>query len=282
MRDAPTDLSVHLFGLWLGLRALRSAPRAGAKALLLPVEYIRCAEYRYVLRHLRAERDMAVLDLGSPKLLSLYMAARLEARVCATDLVDYFFEEYAVYARVALRDRGRFAMERQDARSLTYPDASFDRVFSVSVIEHIPGDGDHAAMLEIARVLKPGGLACITVPYAEKGYVEVFGREYWTDSDEAFNYRAYDRPTLRRRLIDVPLALVDLSFCGERYIPVEDVIIHPRLPKLLKWAMFPLHLPLSRLFVHRLEEDAPAHKKVACLTFRKPVAVSSRQRGAAD
>jgi len=239
--------------------------------MLLPVEYIRCAEFRYVLAHLQAERGMTVLDLGSPKMLSMFMATRMETRVVATDLIDYFFDEYETYARVALRDRDRYKMETQDGRALTYPDASIDRIFSVSVIEHIPGDGDRTAMHEMARVLKPGGRACITVPYDEKGYQEIYGREYWTDSDEAFNYRVYDRPTIRERLMDAPLELVNLSFCGERSTPVEDRIIHPRLPKLVKWSMFPFHLPLSRIFVTDLKEDEPSHKKVACLTLQKPM-----------
>lgn len=278
MADSYNDLDVHLFGLGLGLRTLPIAPRAAAKALLLPVEYIRCAEFRYVLTQLRVARGMTVLDLGSPKMLSLFMAARIGAQVVATDLVDYFIAEYAVYARAALRDGESFAMETQDGQALTYADESFDRVFSVSVIEHIPGEGDTAAMHEIARVLKPGGLASITVPYSEKGYREAFGSEYWTNAPDAFNYRTYDRPTLRSRLLDGPLELVDMSFCGERRIAVEDRIISPRLPRLVKWSMFPFHLPLSRLFVDDLEEDAPSHKKVACLTLRKPDGSASRRR----
>ncbi|MEV6985049.1 methyltransferase domain-containing protein [Sphaerisporangium sp. NPDC051017] len=49
-----------------------------------------------------------------------------------------------------------------DALAMPFPDASFDRVIAAEVLEHIPDD--MAAMREIHRVLKPGGLAAVTVP----------------------------------------------------------------------------------------------------------------------
>ncbi|WP_055479414.1 class I SAM-dependent methyltransferase [Sphaerimonospora mesophila] len=49
-----------------------------------------------------------------------------------------------------------------DALDMPFPDASFDRVIAAEVLEHIPDD--MTAMREIVRVLKPGGLAAVTVP----------------------------------------------------------------------------------------------------------------------
>ena len=72
---------------------------------------------------------MTVLDLQSPEIRSVYVALRLDTRVVATDLSDYFYCEYDTYSRVALRDGDRCSVSTQDGRALTYPDASFDRVF---------------------------------------------------------------------------------------------------------------------------------------------------------
>lgn len=48
------------------------------------------------------------------------------------------------------------------AENIAYPDANFDVVLALDVLEHVP---DHAAaMREIARVLKPGGIFVSTVP----------------------------------------------------------------------------------------------------------------------
>jgi SAM-dependent methyltransferase len=49
-----------------------------------------------------------------------------------------------------------------DATAMPFGDGSFDRVIAAEVLEHIPRD--QQAMNEIARVLRPGGIAAVTVP----------------------------------------------------------------------------------------------------------------------
>ena len=273
-----SDLDVYRFGLRVGARTFRVAPRDALKRLVLPVEYIRCAEFRYVLQHLDVAADHRVLDIGSPKLLSLFLAARVGADVWATDLVDYFFTAYGAYASSVLKDgHGRYHMETQDAQALTYDDEAFDRIFSVSVVEHIPGDGDAAAMQEIARVLKPGGLVCLTVPWSDQGYVEDFQTKgddaYWVEGgseERVFYQRVYDRDSMKKRLLGQHgLDVIDVSFWGERRIAVEDAILSPRLPRLARYAMLPAHFALNRMFLRPLGETEPSRKKVACVTLRK-------------
>ena len=276
-----TDLDLYRFGLWLGVRTLPSAPILGLKTLMLPVEYIRCAETRYVLQHLDLRQGQRVLDVGSPKLLSLFLAVRMGTEVHATDLVDYFFQSYHALSHVALGpDRDRYHMGCEDARGLTYPSSHFDRVFSISAIEHIPGDGDSRAADEIARVLAPGGTVCLTVPWSDRGYLEEFKRRgdpdaYWApgDGDMVFFQRAYDRHTLEQRLVRPSgLRLTDLSFWGERTLPVEHVILNRRIPRAVRALLYAAHPLLARLFLSPLTETEPSRKKVACLTLRKPEA----------
>src|SRR4029077_19609519 len=47
---------------------------------------------------------------------------------------------------------------------LPFPDATFDAVLLSEILEHVDRDAD--ALREVRRVLKPGGLALITVPHA--------------------------------------------------------------------------------------------------------------------
>jgi arsenite methyltransferase len=63
----------------------------------------------------------------------------------------------------------------EDARKLSFPDASFDVVLSNLCIHNIPGAEERAqACREIARVLKPGGVALISDFILTGFYQDVF------------------------------------------------------------------------------------------------------------
>ncbi len=51
---------------------------------------------------------------------------------------------------------------RADALALPFPDNSFDRVIASEILEHVPQD--RAAIAEIFRVVRPGGLVAVSVP----------------------------------------------------------------------------------------------------------------------
>jgi SAM-dependent methyltransferase len=52
-----------------------------------------------------------------------------------------------------------------DLTSIPYPDASFDVIICMHVLEHIPDD--RAAMREMRRVLAPDGWALLQVPFGK-------------------------------------------------------------------------------------------------------------------
>jgi ubiquinone/menaquinone biosynthesis C-methylase UbiE len=57
----------------------------------------------------------------------------------------------------------KVALKSEDARKLSFPDASFDVALSNLCIHNIPdAEGRAQACREIARVLKPGGIALIS------------------------------------------------------------------------------------------------------------------------
>lgn len=55
--------------------------------------------------------------------------------------------------------------EAQDLTHISYPDAYFDAISCVSVLEHIPAPYDQTAIKEILRTLKPGGIFVLTVDF---------------------------------------------------------------------------------------------------------------------
>jgi SAM-dependent methyltransferase len=108
-----------------------------------------------------------VLDLGCGAGRHAYGALRRGADVIA---LDWSAEEVVVVRdTMAAMDvagevppNARSTAVRGDLTALPFPDARFDRVIAAEVLEHIPADS--AAMAEIARVLRPGGLVAVTVP----------------------------------------------------------------------------------------------------------------------
>ena len=66
-----------------------------------------------------------------------------------------------------------------DTTNMPFPDNSFDKVIASEILEHVPND--RQAMTEIARILRPGGVAAITVP---SWFPE---RVCWALSDEYHN-----------------------------------------------------------------------------------------------
>ncbi|MGH2807765.1 MAG: class I SAM-dependent methyltransferase [Actinomycetota bacterium] len=108
-----------------------------------------------------------VLDLGCGNGRHTFAALKLGAHVIAVDL------ETAVLAHVdewveAMRSEGEISGQTSflpivgDARHLPLPDESIDHVIVSEVLEHIYEDD--AAIAEVARILKPGAGAGVTVP----------------------------------------------------------------------------------------------------------------------
>jgi SAM-dependent methyltransferase len=108
-----------------------------------------------------------VLDLGCGAGRHAFAALRLGAQVVALDTDEGELRQVSgMFA--AMRTAGEVpggasaAAVAGDATAMPFPDDCFDRVIAAEVLEHIPAD--QAAMDEIARVLRPGGLAAVTVP----------------------------------------------------------------------------------------------------------------------
>jgi SAM-dependent methyltransferase len=175
----------YVAGLRLGLSNLtRNRFALGLKKtvgkIAQPVNsFTRFPEYYFINTEIKKRVSQAhnalpaILDVGSPKLLGLILAEALEVDLRLTDISTLNLDEYEIMWRsVRTRAKGKATFEQQDARSLSYPNDSFDVAYSMSVLEHVQGEnGDVRAMSELIRVTKPGGLIMVTVPFGPK-YVE--------------------------------------------------------------------------------------------------------------
>jgi SAM-dependent methyltransferase len=269
----------HALGIWtagvlVGLQTLRHEPVLGLKRLALPVSYWRSVEFAYVWRQLKLGAGARVLDLGSPKDLAAMLAQHRGYEVVATDILPEAIalsERYARAQRLHGLGPGRVHSEIQDGRALTYEDGSFDAAYSVSVLEHIPDDGDAAAIGELIRVVRPGGLVVVTVPF-DRRYRETFvdGPVYERKqlaSERVFFERHYDRTSLTARLFGTSAAdVVDLTFWGEGAIRTERLLDR----------LGPLRLPLSPVeawfaaaLLRQVEPEGDGHPMAASFTLRK-------------
>jgi len=70
-------------------------------------------------------------------------------------------EVYLAFARARAGTDARFGFQHADARALPFGDASFDRAFSMLVLQFIP-DADRA-VAEMRRVVRPGGTVTAAV-----------------------------------------------------------------------------------------------------------------------
>jgi SAM-dependent methyltransferase len=108
-----------------------------------------------------------LLDLGCGAGRHAFEAARHGARVVALDTDRTELEQVSAIAAAMdeageIPAGGSIRAASGDATSMPFPDNSFDVVIAAEVMEHIPAD--QSALAEVARVLRPGGVAAVTVP----------------------------------------------------------------------------------------------------------------------
>ena len=118
--------------------------------------------------HIPLERGDRVLDLGCGEgrhVIAAYLAAEVDAigvDLSLADLKNAQVKAEDFLTDSAGEDQRSLGLASADALRLPFADNSFDKVICSEVLEHIPDY--RAALTEIRRVLKPGGLLCASVP----------------------------------------------------------------------------------------------------------------------
>lgn len=155
-----------------------------------------------------------LLDLGCGGGRHAFEAARRGARVVAMDMDRSELDRVrAIFAGMAqareIPDGGSGQVVAGDATRIPFPDGSFDKVIAAEVLEHLPAD--QAAMNEIARILRPGGVAAVTVP------AWLPERICWRLSDEYHSNEGGHIRIFTRRELETKLTRSGLTVSGHHH-----------------------------------------------------------------
>ena len=137
-----------------------------------------------------------------------------------------FAEEMAASCRVMVLDdheealrilRTRFRPEQilsLAGDQVPLPDGALEYVTALDVLEHVPDD--RAVVRGFHRLLKPGGLAVVTVPAS---------MALWSDWDVALHhFRRYDRPQLRALFPDGEWEIIHANYTNVLVYPVVWIV----------------------------------------------------------
>ncbi len=243
-----SKMSIYLFGLKLGLFSIfKKDFYIGVKRLILPVNYWRVSIFnivcKFILNEFNNKKNMKILDIGSPKLLALYLAKKTNCLLYATDLSDpALFKEWNRYYK-NITNKSNLIFNYANAKSLPYPDNYFDIVYSLSVIHMItPGSyGDIIAVKEIVKKVKSNGIFIIEVPYRTK-YSEIYAHksnfeEVYTGKP-LFQERQYDEEALKDRIEkNIPGILIKKVYLYE-LLQIDSMWW--KLPKLIRDLFSPI------------------------------------------
>jgi SAM-dependent methyltransferase len=223
--------------------------------------------------------DTKVIDVGCGAGRHSFEAYRRGADIIA---FDQDVAELADVAKMfeAMAEAGEVPAEASaearagDALDLPYADGTFDVVIASEILEHVPAD--EAAIAELVRVLKPGGLLAVTVPrWLPEKLCWILSDEY--HANEGGHVRIYQASELRSKIEARDMKFTHTHHAHALHAPYwwlkcavgVDKTANPLVTgyhKLLVWDM------MSRPLLTRAAEAAlnPVIGKSVALYFEKP------------
>lgn len=170
-----------------------------AQLALFRASVLKQAKWRELSAAVGPTAGLDALDLGADNGVISWLFRQQGGRWTSADLTD----ETASAIRAMVGER----VHRLCDASLPFPDAAFDRVVVIDLLEHVADDG--RLLSEIARCLRPGGRAVLHVPHHKRWALLPPMRHALGLTDEWHGHLrpGYDRASLER-LLPAQLRLV--------------------------------------------------------------------------
>jgi len=89
--------------------------------------------------------------------------------------INFTINPYTVHKKLNKKYRTRVAFKMESAAELSFANNTFDRIFCISVIEHMPDPVIAQSIKEMERVLKVGGLLLLTFDYHPEFNPDIIG-----------------------------------------------------------------------------------------------------------
>lgn len=164
---------------------------------------------RLILKNLALVPGEKVLEVGCGRGFYLMAMEKIcpQANIWGIDLNKK-------YLAIAKRITSKVRIITSDATQLPFKDGTFDKVMASEILEHI--EDDTKAVTEIYRVLKPGGVAMISVPNKDYPLAwdplnwllertikrHMSSHIWWLAGLWADHVRLYSKEEIRERLAD--------------------------------------------------------------------------------
>jgi len=240
--------------------------RLGLRQRLRGLHYWLGMEYAILLSGLTLSPGQRVLDIGTGghSIWPYIVANIFGADVVALDVAPTLSWQAGIRARAVragLCRADQVQLVRADGRQLPFSAASFDAFTALSSLEHVEGEaGDREALQEAARLLRPGGIGAITVPFRRTGSLAELG------SDLQLYQRHYSAETLCASLLG-PSGLQETArlYFGEQW-PFYHRL--RQLPALLRNALRPLNPLMASRAMTVLPSEAGASAVMMLLQKR--------------
>lgn len=189
-------------------------------------------ERKTAFQELCLEGGTSVLDLGAGTLrCGLYALEKGAEIVCGTDLDPGMLKQGKIKAREKGFDNLDIVVA--DARFIPFRDATFNRVISLELMEHIPIGADKV-FFEIFRVLKPRGIAVVNIWKT----VGRFSKRREENPGCFRNYNFYKRySTLEFKSLFAGQQFSKKKLYGHYFAPMYGLLYRLKAPKCLEFGL---------------------------------------------